>query len=439
MDGLKPSQRKVLYGCLKKRAWDEIKVDQLRGYVSEQTMYAHGDESLNKTIIGMNHNYVGSNNINVLIPCGSFGTRLLGGKDAASPRYISTKINPIVKHIFHSDDSQILTYLHESGYPVEPDYYVPVIPMILVNGANGIGTGFCTDIPTYNPLEICEILMKWLTNGVSNEASNDTNTSVTSQAATLTPWAKNFLGTIEVHTQDSVLTSYTSIGKWHRKDDTTIVITELPLFTWTQDYKQFLDTLIEQAIIDDYLDFTTESVVKFEVSAPRLRIEEWLMEQTIVSIFNLQTRHKINLTCFDAHGQLRHYHTIHDMLRDYYTTRLEYYQKRHAYLDQVYTDEINNLSIKERFIQLVMNEDLVIFKQSKEIVDQQMLEFAFPRRNESYQYLLDTPLHHFTQTYADTLANKILEIQESQNQLRRKSAKDLWVQDLEMFKLNYTP
>ena len=154
MDGLKPSQRKVLYACFKRKLKSEIKVAQLTGYIAEHSAYHHGEASLQQTIVMMAHDFVGSNNINLLFPSGQFGTRRMGGKDAASPRYIFTRLQSIARMIFHPDDDELLNYQEDDGVPIEPDFYVPVIPMVLVNGADGIGTGYSSCVNNYNPRDI---------------------------------------------------------------------------------------------------------------------------------------------------------------------------------------------------------------------------------------------------------------------------------------------
>ena len=135
----------------------EVRVAQLAGYVSENASYHHGEKSLQDAIIGMAQNFIGSNNINLLKPNGQFGTRLQGGKDSASPRYIHTELNPLTYYIFSKDDLPILNYIEDDGYKIEPEFYVPIIPMILVNGVIGIGTGFSCNIPCYNPEDIIKI------------------------------------------------------------------------------------------------------------------------------------------------------------------------------------------------------------------------------------------------------------------------------------------
>lgn len=181
IDGFKPSQRKVLFGCFKRNLKGEIKVAQLTGYVAEHSAYHHGEQSLQGTIVNMAQNFVGSNNVNLLTPSGQFGTRRMGGKDAASARYIFTKLETITRAIFHSDDSELLTYRTDDGVSIEPEFYVPVIPMVLVNGAEGIGTGWSSSVCNYNPREIvCNLRRK-----IAGEPMQ-----------TMAPWYNGFTGDV---------------------------------------------------------------------------------------------------------------------------------------------------------------------------------------------------------------------------------------------------
>ncbi|RNA39637.1 DNA topoisomerase 2-alpha-like, partial [Brachionus plicatilis] len=134
VDGFKPGQRKVLFACFKRNLQKEIKVAQLAGSVAELSAYHHGEQSLMGTIINLAQNFVGSNNINLLLPIGQFGTRLHGGKDAASPRYIFTNLSPLTRFIFNPKDDPLFNYLNDDGQTVEPEFYCPILPMVLVNG-----------------------------------------------------------------------------------------------------------------------------------------------------------------------------------------------------------------------------------------------------------------------------------------------------------------
>jgi DNA topoisomerase-2 len=181
MDGLKPSQRKVLFACFKRRLRTDIKVAQLSGYVSEHSAYHHGEASLGATIVGLAQDFVGTNNVNLLVPSGQFGTRLQGGKDHASPRYIFTRLAPLARAIFPEADDALLSYLSDDGQRIEPEYYLPILPLLLVNGADGIGTGWSTSVPNYNPRDIVANLKRML-DGEAPEKMH--------------PWYRGFKGTI---------------------------------------------------------------------------------------------------------------------------------------------------------------------------------------------------------------------------------------------------
>ena len=230
VDGLKPSQRKVLFGCFKRNLVKEIKVAQLAGYVSEHSGYHHGEMSLMGTIIGMAQNYLGSNNMNLLVPQGQFGTRIQGGNDHASPRYIFTYLNQITKMLFSDLDKPLLDYLEDDGDQVEPEYYVPILPTVLINGCNGIATGWSTSVPCYNPIDIGKLMECKLTEKPYPE---------------IMPYYQGFKGTIHKVKEGQ----YISKGCYERLNASTIIITELPIGTWTEKYIDFLNSLLPESTI----------------------------------------------------------------------------------------------------------------------------------------------------------------------------------------------
>jgi DNA topoisomerase-2 len=219
MDGLKISQRKIVFAAFKRNLKTEIKVAQFSGYVSEHSGYHHGEASLNAAIVGMAQNFVGSNNINLFVPNGQFGTRLQGGKDSASERYIFTQLNKITRTIFPSFDDNVLTYLNDDGLLVEPIYYAPIIPMVLVNGSKGIGTGFSTDIMCYDPIKIIQYLKNKL---LLKEENID-----------FIPYYDGFKGQISKISDEKFLVR----GLYEKIGPDKIRVTELPVGYWTEDFK----------------------------------------------------------------------------------------------------------------------------------------------------------------------------------------------------------
>ena len=248
VDGLKPSQRKVLFACFKRKLKREIKVAQLAGYVSEHSAYHHGEASLTGTIVGMAQDFVGSNNVNLLAPCGQFGTRIMGGKDAAFSRYIFTKLEAVARKVFHPDDDAVLKYLDDDGQSIEPNYYVPVLPLALCNGADGIGTGWATSVPNYDPKQLIAVLRRMIAHAGDDVDCDETSLLATCAAEDvgadgLAPSYRGFKGDVILKKAGS----YQALGRVERLDDTKVLIDELPLRKWTHDYKQWL----EQQIVGD--------------------------------------------------------------------------------------------------------------------------------------------------------------------------------------------
>ena len=230
MDGFKISLRKIMFSAFKKPLNKEVKVAQLSGYVSEHSGYHHGEASLNGAIVGLAQNFVGSNNINLLVPNGQFGTRLQGGKDSASERYIFTLLSSITRQIFPQADDDILEYLNDDGLSVEPVFYAPIIPMILVNGSDGIGTGFSTKILSYNPIDIINWLKLTLSN--QNELANGMK---------FRPILQRFQVEQSLQIQNN---KFLVRGCYHKVKDNVVQITELPVGTWTNDYKEFIESML---------------------------------------------------------------------------------------------------------------------------------------------------------------------------------------------------
>jgi DNA topoisomerase-2 len=255
MDGLKVSQRKILYAGFKRNLVKEIRVAQFAGYVSEHTGYHHGEVSLNAAIVGLAQDFVGSNNLNLFMPNGQFGTRLAGGDDHASPRYIHTELNPLCESMFPKSDFDVLDYEDDDGTSVEPKWYAPVIPMILVNGANGIGTGFSTTIPCYNPKEVLEYVRDRLM-GIEDEKWDPL------------PWYKGFRGEVK----KSGSAGYEFEGIWSMKDDgKKLIVSELPIGVWTSKYKEHLEKLVDLKVVKSYQDTSTDVSVNFEIKIDDLK------------------------------------------------------------------------------------------------------------------------------------------------------------------------
>ena len=315
----------------------EIKVAQLAGYVSENTGYHHGEQSLVQTIIGLAQNFVGSNNINVLKPNGSFGSRAAGGKDFSAARYIFTELSEITRKIFNPLDDPLYTYVQDDEQTVEPEWYLPVLPMILVNGAEGIGTGWSTNIPSYNPKDLVTNIRR-LMNG--------------EELQEMTPWYKGWGGDLEPMGPQKFKVS----GRIEQIDLNTVEITEIPVKTWTNNVKEFLLSGFgnekTQPWIKDMEEHHTTSirfVVKLTDAEMQKSLRIGLLERfKLVSSLSLA-----NMVAFDPMGRIKKYNDVLEIIKDFYYVRLEYYQKRKDYMTDNLQNQLLMLSEQARFIKKI--------------------------------------------------------------------------------------
>ena len=398
MDGLKISLRKILYSAFKKNLNSEIKVAQFSGYVSEHSGYHHGEASLNAAIVGMAQNFVGSNNINLFMPNGQFGTRLQGGKDSASERYIFTCLNKITRTIFPSLDDNVLQYLHDDGLIVEPLFYAPIIPMILVNGSKGIGTGFSTDIMCYNPLDIIKYLKTKLMN---KEEGADTNYN-------FIPYYEGFKGTIQIVSESSVSNSsngprkFLIKGTYEKIGVDKIKIIELPVGFWTEDFKELLENLIEPGnekdgkkktqIIKDYDDISKDTNVEFTVTFAKGKLDE-LEKNTVdygcngveklLKLFTTNTNSNMHL--FDAADKLKKYESVQEIIDDYYETRMSIYQKRKNFMINSLEKELVLLTNKVKYIKENLDGTIDLRKKKKDEVVQMLENKGYDKINNKLE------------------------------------------------------
>ena len=321
VDGFKPGQRKVLYACLKRNIKKDIKVAELAGYVGSVTAYHHGEVSLQQTIVGLAQTFVGSNNVNCLEPSGNFGSRLQGGSDSASARYIFTRLSPFARKVFHPLDEPILKYNTDDGDTIEPETYVPVVPMILINGADGIGTGWSSSIPNYSPGDIVENLKLMMDGKPPNP---------------MTPWFRDFKGTVTAMGPDR----YKFSGIVAQTGDNEVEITELPIRMWTQDFKEKLVEIIKAektpSWVKDYDDYNTHKqvhfVVRLEDKFMKIALDEGLEEKFKLS----KSIATSNLVAFDPEGRITKYAGVEDILKEFFAVRIKFYEKRKVSLVAIF-------------------------------------------------------------------------------------------------------
>jgi DNA topoisomerase-2 len=437
MDGFKTSLRKIIYSAFKKNLMSEIKVAQFTGYVSEHSGYHHGEASLNATIIGMAQNFVGSNNINLLMPNGQFGSRLQGGQDSASERYIYTQLNNITRYIIPAADDNILHYLNDDGTMVEPTYYAPIIPMVLVNGSKGIGTGFSTEILCYNPLDIIQY--------INNKLLNKEN------VIKFIPYYEGFLGTIEEISPGKFIIK----GKYEVIDNDKIRVLELPVGFWTDNFKELLEILSEttdkegkkiQPLIKEYNDMSKDTTIDFvitfhkgklqDLTANNIDINFNLLEKTLKLYTVMSTS---NMHLFDSEDNLKKYETVENIIDDYYNVRLDLYNKRKVYLINELEEELIVLINKSNYIQENINNTIILMNKKKQDIINTLTEkgYAVIDNDAEFKYLIKMPMDSVTEENSIKLLNDATHKKEQIEELKNITITQMWLNELDALKNKY--
>ena len=435
MDGLKISLRKILFSAFKKNLTTEIKVAQFSGYVSEHSGYHHGEASLNAAIVGMAQNFVGSNNINLFMPNGQFGTRLQGGKDSASERYIFTQLNTITRSIFPSSDDAILEYLNDDGLSIEPIYYAPIIPMVLVNGSKGIGTGFSTDIMCYNPLQI----IQYLKNKLLLIDDED-------EELEFIPYYEGFKGSISKIADDRFLIK----GIYEKIGVDKIKVTELPVGYWTEDFKELLEQLIDpgtdkegkkiQSLVKDYDDMSKDTNVDFTITFAKGALDELEAGkgdygcnglEKVLKLYTTNTT--TNMHLFDANDKLQKYTKISDIIDAYYEIRLKLYQERKDYMISTLEKDLVLLSNKAKYVKENLEDTIDLRKKKKEEVTKMLQDKGYDIIDDDaeYKYLVKMPMDTVTEENVDKLLKDKLSKESELQTVKNTTIHKMWLSELD--------
>jgi DNA topoisomerase-2 len=434
MDGLKTSQRKILYGTILrnlKHSSKVMKVAQLGSSVAELTAYHHGEQNLVSTIIGMAQAFIGSNNIPLLFRDGQFGSRVQGGKDAGAGRYIYTKQDELTRLLFRPEDDGLLTYLDVDGEQVEPEFFVPILPTILVNGASGIGTGWSCDIPLYNPLDIVKAIRIWLRENGKVFLTSDNGIEV-SLLPRLIPWYREFSGKIEMTPDSTKFLTHGRVELVGKK----YVISELPVGVWTNDYKEFLESLLEDKRISKLENHSTLQEVKFTIT-------EGTMKLTPENLNLTSSLRTTNMCIFDEQNSLRRFENTEQIIDAFCKVRYTYYTRRREKLILDLKHQISLNENKRRFLLELIAKTISLSNESNEARPTDEIEVELTEKNyysdpeSKFAYLLNMQLRSVTRERIDNLADEIFSLGNTLEQIKAKNETSMWLSDLEEFEKEY--
>lgn len=460
IDGLKQGHRKIIFAAHEKwkietlnKNYNTFKVAQFGAFVSEKSGYHHGDQILGDTIIGMAQDYVGgTNNLPLFIKDGNFGSRYKNGKDKASPRYIFTHPSKLFTYIFRPEDQGLLEYQYDEGMKIEPKTYYPIVPMILINGANGIATGYSTFIPPHDPL----VIIKWLKKRIEGVPEDE--------LPGLIPWYRGFKGEIflidrkakkkkdlktgiisvaeeefiefdnerleefpnekevefdiAINDDSRTLMSMVTLGKIEMDIKKTITISDLPIGHCPYVYKNWLEQLLDEKKITSYSNNSIMDNVYFEIRG--------FKDQANYKNLKLKRTYGLsNMHVLDEKGTPVRYDTATDMIESFYRKRLPIYAKRKKLLLEKLKADIIQTNDKIRFILAVIKKEIRVLNKKKVDIRAQMRAMNIP------EYLLEkVRLKSCTNDEVQLLITKIKKMHEEINTLKNKSPENLWLDDL---------
>ena len=453
IDGLKPTQRKILYTLfgMGVKGLNKMKVFQLGGIVADRANYHHGEDSMTGTIIGMAQTFTGSgNNIPLLKPSGAFGSRTEYGDDAGAPRYISCSLDPITRLIFPAVDDSLMTTKLEDNKEVEPFYYAPIIPIILVNGAKGIGTGWSTEIPSFSPHDVINYVRSMLT--------DTTHPHVHS-------FYQNFIGKIKEY--DDGWEYYGVIEKVNQR---VWIIKELPIRYTTSNFIQRLNYLnalnetglkpssktlitkleeIEHQAKESKIQWSPKPIIEsFENHCNvekinfKITFAEPVSEQTVIEGLGLTLKIKnTNMVAFNSENMIKRYESLKEIIDEWFDVRYDTYERRRVVLIKEMEMIITRLYNKCRFIRENIEKVIDVKNKSKQQIISTLEERGYDKLTDkndktnndvlNYDYLLNMKIYSLTKEKFEELQKKLKDIQKKLEDYKKLTTEDIWLSELD--------
>lgn len=415
IDGLKPTQRKVVH--VANKIWKSgnekpMKLFQLAGRVAAEAYYHHGNTSLESAMIGMGQSF--KNSMPLLEGIGQFGS--LRSPSAGAPRYISAKLHPNFRLVYQ--DFELLQNKIEEGEKIEPEFFLPIVPTVILNGSSGIAVGFATNILNRNPKDVVNACL-----AVLNEK----------RMKTLAPWISEFSGKFERDPNNPK--TWKISGSYEVLNTTTVKVTEIPPNFTYEKYEGHLNNLVEKRIIVDYEDNSSDKI-EYILKFQRAVLKEYITKGKLESLLKINSQETENLTTIDENGDLKIFDKVEDIVKHFVCIRLGYYDKRKAYLLDKLNRELLIISNKARFINDIIKQKLKVNNVPRKNIILYLETADYDQVDGSYNYLLNMPIYSLTKERYEELL-----LQERQKESEIKiiegtDPKHMYIKDLEELKKN---
>lgn len=412
IDGFKPSHRKIIF--VANNIWKTgnektLKVFQLSGAVANQAYYHHGDASLSAAIINMAQSF--KNSLPLLEEDGQFGS--LRSPEPGAPRYIGTKLSKNFRLLYK--DFELLENKEEEGEIIEPNFFLPIIPTVLLNGSSGIAVGFSSNILNRNPndlIDSCAMLLKGRT------------------ITTTKPYVKDFKGDFINDPENPK--RWIIRGKVEIKNTTTAKITELPPSMTYEKYEEILEDLVEKKKIVSY-ESNCKNNIDYSIKFTREDLS-LLDEEKLIKLLKLEEANTEIFTTLDENGKIKIFETDKEIIEYFTEFRLGYYVKRKEWMLNKLKYDLKVLLNRGKFIRAILENKLDIKNKSKDILISDITAMNLDLIDDSYDYLLRMPLWSLTKELFEKLKQDYTTKKEEVANLEKVEPKNMYLEDLKELK-----
>ena len=415
-DGLKISMRKIIFTLQNKYSKDFVKTETLANVCAAYTNYLHGAANLGGVCDTMAQSFVGANNYPLITGnSGGFGTRIR--PVCSANRYTRVSLSDITKHLFIDTDNKILEQQFFEGDYIEPKYFMPIFPVLFLNGSTGMSTAYAHNIFPRDPHEVISYIKKKLA-GTERPRLE------------LAPWFRGFTGTVRKNDTSGF---YECVGVVERNNTTSYTIKELPIGMEYDKYIEHLDKLCDDKVIIDYDDKcdTKKDNILFEVKTTRDFTRKHEDVESLNKVFKLVKSLPENFTCIDENSRAKQFDTVQDILDNFIDIRLKFYKKRKDYLLKTMVDKLTQLASKYYFVKGIIDGSIIVNKRKKDNIIAQLEKIEKIKPIDgSYDYLLQMPIHSLTQEKLEELKKQIEEGKEEYKKTKETSIQDMWLADL---------
>jgi DNA topoisomerase-2 len=408
IDGFKPTQRKVINAAL--NVWKNgnekhLKVFQLSGIVASTQFYHHGDQSLSNSIINLAQKF--KNNAPLLEEDGQFGS--LRSPQSGAPRYIGTKLSPFFRLIYK--DFDLLEYKEEEGEKIEPYFFLPIIPTVLINGGSGIAVGFASNILNRSVNDIIDSCIKCLSG---------------KKLKPIKPHLNGFTG--EYLQDNDNPKKWLIRGKYDIINTTIVKISELPPSMTYEKYEEVLDKLIDSKDITSYEDNCKDNI-DYTVKFNRASLES-LDDQKLIKLLKLEESETENFNTLDEFGKLKIFESSEEIVEYFVQFRLNFYQKRKDFQMQKLLNELKILGNRGKFIKSILDGKTIVNNKKKEEIVNQIESLSIEMIDDSYDYLLRMPIYSLTIEMFEKLKEDFSSKKDEIEKLKLIDPKDMYMDDL---------